>query len=263
MRGKTTKHQIQLWVKVQVLFSFHQSPWYSVCPLTLTDVHSFAQTNELLSYVSVCYESVTWLHCAPFPITSFIDYHFAAILSGALAVNGQWRTYRRMCVAQKNVQTRMCARPHTGQEQSDILQPRCSDLARRSHVLAIKKAPYPTTMHFHISSYFLLTLPGSTVPCGSSPSASFFQKQFENQAIFSDIFTVIKLLRSFPKLDRVCFSCFPSPGWYTVNGLSCWLFPARIITIEESQYGSTDGSFYLVHKYICWLILGPTPLRAN
>lgn len=33
--------------------------WYTVYPLTLTDVHSFAQTNELLSYVSVCYENVT------------------------------------------------------------------------------------------------------------------------------------------------------------------------------------------------------------
>lgn len=63
-------------------------PWYTVYPLTLTDIHSFAQTNELLSYVSVCYKSVTWSHCATFPISSFIDYHFAAISSGALALNG-------------------------------------------------------------------------------------------------------------------------------------------------------------------------------
>lgn len=141
IKGKTANHQMQIWTKkreVQVLFGFwslaadkkkrhhhtHRDvcPWYTVCPLTLTDVHSFAQTNELLSYVSVCYESVTWSHCAPFPISSFTDYHFA-ILSRALAVNGQWRTYRRICVCvstqknKTNVKTRTCSHPHTGQEQ--------------------------------------------------------------------------------------------------------------------------------------------------
>lgn len=130
-------------------------------------------------------------------------------------ISSEWamtHVQTHVCGTKKRTDKDVCTPTHRPGAESDILQPRCSDLARRSHVLAIKKAPYPTTMHFHISSYFLLTLPGSTVPCGSSPSASFFQKQFENQAIFSDIFTVIKLLRSFPKLDRVCFSCFPSPG---------------------------------------------------
>jgi len=59
----------------------------ALCPLSLTDVHSFALTNELLSYVSVCYESVTWVHCVPFPINSFTDKNIASISSGALAVN--------------------------------------------------------------------------------------------------------------------------------------------------------------------------------
>lgn len=61
----------------------------AVCPLTLTDVHSLARPNELLSYVSICCLSITWVHCVPFLIGSFTHYHTASIFSGALAVNEQ------------------------------------------------------------------------------------------------------------------------------------------------------------------------------
>lgn len=61
----------------------------AVCPLTLTDVHSLARPNELLSYVSICCLSMTWVHCVPFLIGSFTHYHTASIFSGALAVNEQ------------------------------------------------------------------------------------------------------------------------------------------------------------------------------
>lgn len=49
----------------------------AVCPLTLTDVHSLARPNELLSYVSICCLSMTWVHCVPFLIGSFTHYHTA------------------------------------------------------------------------------------------------------------------------------------------------------------------------------------------
>lgn len=42
--------------------------WYTASPLALKDVHSFVQTNELFSYVSEDYETMTWLLCAPLPI---------------------------------------------------------------------------------------------------------------------------------------------------------------------------------------------------
>lgn len=65
-------------------------------PLSLTDVHSFAQTNEFLSYVSVCYETVTWEHCVPFPISSFTDKkNMASIFRQALVLKQLWRTHRR------------------------------------------------------------------------------------------------------------------------------------------------------------------------
>lgn len=67
----------------------------AVCPVTLTDVHSLARPNELLSYVSICCLSMTWVHCVPFLLGSFTHYHTASIFSGALAVNEQWRRYRR------------------------------------------------------------------------------------------------------------------------------------------------------------------------
>lgn len=70
-------------------------------PLTLTDVHSFAQTNELLSHISVCYESVTWLHCAPFPISSFIDSPFCCYFE-----RGIWSEW-----AMTHIQPHVCVYP--------------------------------------------------------------------------------------------------------------------------------------------------------
>lgn len=60
----------------------------TLCTLTLTDVHSFAQTNELLSHVSVGYPSMTRVHCARRPVSSFTDYCFTTISGAAPAVNG-------------------------------------------------------------------------------------------------------------------------------------------------------------------------------
>ncbi len=176
-------------------------------------------------------------------------------------INSEWGNDARTdaCVWHKKTYVRTPT--HT---ERDIWQSRCSNLPRESHVLAIKKAPHPTTIHFQLSSYFLLTLPSSTVPCGGSTSACFFFKNSLEIKSFSRYFHSNQASQIISQPQSSLFLLlFLHPGWYTVSGLSCWLFPARIITIEESQYGSTDGSFYLVHKYICWLILGPTPLRVN
>lgn len=131
----------------------HVSHWYTVPLLTLTGVHSLAQTNELLSYISVRYHSVTWLHCSPFPISSFTDCHIAAIFSRAKAVNGQWRTYRRMyvCVyAQKHTDKDMCTPTH---------RPRCNKLPlsldKGIMFLAIRKPLYPSNTKVTISYQLL------------------------------------------------------------------------------------------------------------
>lgn len=122
----------------------------------------------------------------------------------------------------------VCTPTHRPAAQSE-LQPRCSNLPLSSNIKKKKADNVTETVWKHSVSL----------------------------VISSDIFTVIKLLRSFPQ------SVFLTPGWYTVNALGCSLSLARIITIEGLQYGSTDGCFYLVHRYICWLILGPTPAMVK
>lgn len=164
--------------------------WYTVPFLTLTGIHSLAQTNELLSYISVRYHSVTWLHCSPFPISSFTDCHIAAIFSGAIAVNGQWRTYGPMhvCVyAQKHTDKDMCTPTHRPGVESDFFffffyspdainylwvqtTESCFQPSKKPlHIQVTQR------LQFHISSYFLLNLCCSTMPCVRYASAGILE----------------------------------------------------------------------------------------
>lgn len=79
------------------------------------------------------------------------------------------------------------------------------------HVFSHKKASsYLTTVPYQL---LLPPNPSSTILCGSYASTSFCRTYLKTlcscQVVFSDIFTVIKLLCSFPRLDWVCFSYFP------------------------------------------------------
>lgn len=71
--------------------------WYTASALAFKDIHSFVPTNELLSYVGVGYETMTWLHCVPCPI------HHNQLLFSAwmgswwtcMCMSTCWKTYRR------------------------------------------------------------------------------------------------------------------------------------------------------------------------
>lgn len=127
----------------------------AVCPLTLTDVHSLARPNELLSYVSICCLSMTWVHCVPFLSGSFTHYHTASIFSGALAVNEQWRRYRRTyenaCIlVQKRTDKDVSMpthRPRAGECES--LRAATSYLSERR---TFNHENLPLTLLFHVSS---------------------------------------------------------------------------------------------------------------
>lgn len=176
---------------------------------TLTDVHSLAQTNELLSYVS--YESVTWVHCVPFPISSFTDKNIASIFSGALALKEQWRTYRRthVCVHafKKKIHTQGYLHAHHQDESRKWL-------FSISTSEKLQKKKKPRTLFPVISASAHQTVLASLTRL--------------NHGL---VFWHVSLLGC----------AVNSPQW----------FSAPLITIEDSQYGSTDGSVRSVHKCIC------------
>lgn len=174
--------------------------WYAVCPFTLTDVHSLFQTNKLLSYVPLCYETLTWSLCAGFPINSFTDCFIGAIFSGQWRWMDQWRTHRRT----KRTVTVRASLAHTGQELQFKEQWGWSSAHWQTHYKL-----------FH--SYNISGLQHS-------------------------------LLGTF----HVYFSFMPQLD-LTLHSLTH--------IIVNLQSACTDGTFYLVHKYICLLILGPTPAQ--
>lgn len=97
-----------------------------MCPLTLTDVHSLAQTNELLSFVSACYERVTWMHCAAlFPSATLL------LFSG---IRSEWAVTHMNVSARRrgNAQGHTHIHTHTlgaeGESFSDFISIKGSDM---------------------------------------------------------------------------------------------------------------------------------------
>lgn len=153
---------------------------------------------------------MTWSHCAPFPINSFIDCPIGAIFSGAVAMNGLVTQTHESVSAHRtysNPQGQVLAH---AQAKRHIL--------KSNKLLSSAKSPTSFAVLFQKASLSLI---------------------FRLHSMLSFFFFFTSC--SIPRLD------------FTLHSLN-----HRIVNLQS---GCTDGSLYLVHKYICLLILGPTPAQ--
>lgn len=169
---------------IKSLFSWHFLstqkrdvwPWYAVALLTLTGVHSSAQTNELLSYISVRYHTVTWSHCSPFShqLIHWLP-HCCYFQPGG---RSEWamthiRTHACVCL-----RTKTCRQGHA--HAHTRARSRAWSFTAQMQQIAVKtREPCFQLDHIQVTqcsvSYQLALPPDALLPCVLSASAGFLE----------------------------------------------------------------------------------------